>query len=118
VDGLLAAAEGFDYRLPELYGGQPRSQRARAPLPYPPACRPQAWAAASSVAVLAALAGLRPDVPRGCFYLSPLPSVVGLRRVEGLLVAGTPVNVDLGPEGPSVEGLLAGTALRAKPSSG
>jgi glycogen debranching enzyme len=111
IDGLLGAAEGFAYRLPELYGGHTRSPRARAPLPYPPACRPQAWAAASSVAVLAALAGLRPDVPRGRLCLSPLPSAVGLRRAEGLVVAGRAVNVELGPKGPSVEGLLAGISL-------
>jgi glycogen debranching enzyme len=49
VDGLLAAAEGFDFRMPELYSGDPASVR-RKPTPYPAACRPQAWAAAAAVA--------------------------------------------------------------------
>ena len=46
ADGLLAAAEAFDYRLPELYGGDDRAALGR-PVPYPAACRPQAWSAAA-----------------------------------------------------------------------
>lgn len=49
-DGLLAAAEGFDYRLPELHAGDPSTESSR-PVPYPSACRPQAWAAAAAVTV-------------------------------------------------------------------
>jgi glycogen debranching enzyme len=56
IEGLLSAAEAFDYRLPELYGGCERSRRRR-PVPYPASCHPQAWTAASSVAVLAAYLG-------------------------------------------------------------
>ena len=52
-EGLLSAAEHFDWSLPELYGGQPAS--AGPPVPYPQSCRPQAWAAASAVALLTAL---------------------------------------------------------------
>ncbi|MGC5171696.1 glycogen debranching N-terminal domain-containing protein [Microbacterium sp. DT81.1] len=49
IDGLLAAAEGFGFRMPELHSGDPRSQTS-LPTPYPAACRPQAWSAASAVA--------------------------------------------------------------------
>jgi glycogen debranching enzyme len=104
VEGLLGAAEGFGYRLPELYGGHTRRPGALAPLPYPPACRPQAWAAASSVAVLAALAGVRPDVPNGRISVRPLPSDVGLDLVDGMRVGGRRLSVRLGPGGPVVEG--------------
>ncbi|GHH82362.1 hypothetical protein GCM10018793_42020 [Streptomyces sulfonofaciens] len=56
AEGLLAAAEPFGFRLPELYGGT--SARDGEPvLAYPTACRPQAWAAAGAVAVLGYLEG-------------------------------------------------------------
>jgi glycogen debranching enzyme len=48
VDGLLAAAEGFGYRVPELHAGDASSDTSR-PTPYPAACRPQAWSAAAAV---------------------------------------------------------------------
>jgi glycogen debranching enzyme len=58
ADGLLRAAERFDYRLPELYGGTDR--RAGEPVvAYPAACRPQAWSAAGAVAVAGYLRGWR-----------------------------------------------------------
>jgi glycogen debranching enzyme len=49
-DGLLAAAASFDYRMPELHSGDARSEFSRA-VPYPAACRPQAWSAAAAIAV-------------------------------------------------------------------
>jgi glycogen debranching enzyme len=55
--GLLRAAEGFDYRLPELFGGQPADE-VWPPVPYPASCRPQAWAATSVVPVARALGAL------------------------------------------------------------
>jgi hypothetical protein len=55
VEGLLAAAEGFAYRMPELHGGDARDAVPR-PVPYPTACRPQGWSAAAAVAVLGACA--------------------------------------------------------------
>ena len=45
AEGLLRAALAFDRRLPELWSGEGR------PVPYPAACRPQAWSAASAVVV-------------------------------------------------------------------
>jgi glycogen debranching enzyme len=53
-EGLLRAAVTFDYRLPELYSGDGVAD-VPAPLPYPAACRPQAWSAAAAVAVWSAL---------------------------------------------------------------
>ncbi len=54
VDGLLDAAEGFHYRVPELHSGDPRTHSS-VPTPYPAACRPQAWSAAAAVVCLTAL---------------------------------------------------------------
>lgn len=55
--GLLQAAEGFGYRLPELFAGD-AADEVWPPIPYPAACRPQAWAAASAVPVALALGAL------------------------------------------------------------
>jgi glycogen debranching enzyme len=54
---LLDAAEHFGFRMPELYAGDQRGA-AGGPVPYPAACRPQAWSAAAAVHVIAALRGL------------------------------------------------------------
>lgn len=56
AEGLLAAADGFAYRLPELHAGDPASDSS-VPTPYPAACRPQAWSAAAAVVCLEILTG-------------------------------------------------------------
>jgi glycogen debranching enzyme len=56
VDGMLAAADGFGNRVPELHSGDPRSETP-VPTPYPAACRPQAWSAAGAVVAWSAMAG-------------------------------------------------------------
>ncbi|GAA3650425.1 glycogen debranching N-terminal domain-containing protein [Microbacterium marinilacus] len=55
ASGMLAAAEGFGYRVPELHGGDGASETA-VPTPYPAACRPQAWSAAAAVVAWSAIA--------------------------------------------------------------
>ncbi|MDG4808432.1 glycogen debranching N-terminal domain-containing protein [Micromonospora sp. WMMD1120] len=93
AEGLLGAAEAFDYRMPELYGGDDRALLTR-PVPYPAACRPQAWAAAGAVLLLQAAAGLYPDVPNGTVQLTPLAGPeLGALHVANLRVAGAPVTV-------------------------
>ena len=44
VGDLIDALALFEDRLPELFGGHPRAD-SDFPVPYPTACRPQAWAA-------------------------------------------------------------------------
>ncbi|GAA2271398.1 glycogen debranching N-terminal domain-containing protein [Glycomyces scopariae] len=51
VEGLLDAAEGFGFRMPELHAGFARAERDR-PVPYPAACRPQAWSATAALTCL------------------------------------------------------------------
>ncbi|MFJ6197180.1 glycogen debranching N-terminal domain-containing protein [Micromonospora sp. NPDC092111] len=112
AEGLLGAAEAFDYRLPELHGGDARDLLGR-PVPYPAACRPQAWSAASAVLLLQAGAGLHPDVPNGRVSVRPLAGPeFGALTVRGLRVAGVPVDVHVDHTGqPTVTGLPAGLHL-------
>lgn len=92
VEGLLRAAAGFGYRMPELHSGDPASEVA-VPVPYPAACRPQAWSAAASVAVLTAVLGLEPD--GGEVRTDPIASF-GPVAVDGIRVAGAPRRVSVG----------------------
>jgi len=98
IEALLSAAAAFDYRLPELFGGDARSEIG-VPVPYPAACRPQAWSAAASIAVLMAVTGLQPRA-NGPTQLVPMsPSPVGALHVRGLRIAGKRVAVELQPDG-------------------
>ncbi|MFF2999809.1 glycogen debranching N-terminal domain-containing protein [Streptomyces sp. NPDC057950] len=54
ADGLIAAAVHHGYRLPEVLAGYDRAATAR-PVPYPHSCSPQAWAAATPLALRTAL---------------------------------------------------------------
>lgn len=54
--GLLEASAHHGHRLPEVMAGYSREQHPR-PVPYPHSCSPQAWAAATPLAVLTALRG-------------------------------------------------------------
>ncbi|MFG3021663.1 glycogen debranching N-terminal domain-containing protein [Streptomyces sp. NPDC048254] len=91
--GLLAAAEHFGHRLPEMFGGEQRTDGS-APLPHPAACRPAATAAASGVLLLTTLAGIRPDAPAGTVTLRPVHSApLGELGLTGLRVAGAPFSI-------------------------
>jgi glycogen debranching enzyme len=87
-DALLEAASRFDdYRLPELFGGFAR-RPGEGPVPYPVACRPQAWAAGSIPHLLATGLGLSPDALHGRLrVVGPLlPEWVGRLSLEGMRV--------------------------------
>jgi glycogen debranching enzyme len=80
VGDLIDALGIFEDRLPELFGGH-RREPGDFPVPYPTACRPQAWAAGVPLAIVALCLGLQPDVPAGTVSLRPvLPT--GLHRIE------------------------------------
>jgi hypothetical protein len=70
ADGLLDAASAFDWRLPELFSSHSRAE-VPWPSPYPPSCRPQAWATAAAGALVQAMLGLDVNVPAGTVSLSP-----------------------------------------------
>ncbi|MBQ0986939.1 aminotransferase [Streptomyces sp. F63] len=54
--GLVDAAAAHGWRLPEVMAGYDRGDQP-APVPYPHSCRPQAWAAATPLALLTAVKG-------------------------------------------------------------
>jgi glycogen debranching enzyme len=108
---LVAAADQFDLRLPELFAGEQR-RRGFRPLPYPAACRPQAWAAGASLLILRAALGIHPHLPDRRLYLQPLwpppwrqltatlrvgPSelTISVDAVAGVTVTGLPPGLEL-----------------------
>jgi glycogen debranching enzyme len=110
VRGLLRAAPAFDYRLPELYGGDGAADLVR-PAAYPAACHPQAWAAAAGVGLLGMLTGLRPDVPAGVVHVGPAtPNVVGSLVVRGLRVGTDLLDVTVTDDGTAV-GVRGGAGI-------
>jgi glycogen debranching enzyme len=57
--GILDAAEFFQGRLPEAFGGYPREQ-TKYPVQYPTACSPQAWSTGAPLLLLRTMLGLEP----------------------------------------------------------
>jgi glycogen debranching enzyme len=78
--GILDAAEFFEGRLPEAFGGYERSV-TRYPVQYPTACSPQAWSTGTPLLLLRTMLGLEPvgdhlivdpALPRGIGHLELL----------------------------------------------
>ena len=95
--GLLAAAAGFGYRMPELHSGDPASSTT-VPIPYPAACRPQAWSAAAAISVLSSTLGLVPSAQDGTLHVSPT-STVGALTVSGLRLGTADVSLEVNADG-------------------
>jgi glycogen debranching enzyme len=94
-DGLLSAASQFDdLRLPELFGGFARRDHER-PVPYPVACRPQAWSAGAIPYLLKWGLGLSADgFERRLRVICPrLPGWVSRAQVTGIRVAGASIDL-------------------------
>ncbi|MGW5125920.1 amylo-alpha-1,6-glucosidase [Streptomyces sp. NPDC004069] len=99
ADGLLTASAAFEARLPELFAGHGAEAGPR-PAPYPASCRPQAWAAASSVLVLQSALGLSADVPAGTLTVTPtFARAYGPLTVTGLQAGGHPLDVTVRADG-------------------
>ncbi|HET9893441.1 MAG TPA: glycogen debranching N-terminal domain-containing protein [Streptosporangiaceae bacterium] len=114
ADGLLDAAETFEWRLPELFSGRARTETAW-PTPYPPSCRPQAWAAAAAGAIILAYLGLEVDVPALSARLAPPRAGgpdCGLRpaplRVDGLVAGHETFSAGIDADG---SGYVSGLSL-------
>ena len=94
--GLFDAAAAFPYlRLPELFSGAPRASQ-QSPVPYPVACRPQAFAAAALLQTTTAILGLAPDASANRLYLVKprLPHWLESVRVSGLKVGEATVDLN------------------------
>jgi glycogen debranching enzyme len=110
IGAMLEAAAHFEsFRLPELFCGHSREDGA--PVAYPVACSPQAWAAAAPFAWIAAMLGLAPDAAAGVLRLRPcLPPFLGRLSVRGLRVGGAVVDLEVTRDGSAAtvrEGRLA-----------
>jgi glycogen debranching enzyme len=95
VGEVFEAAQRFpDYRLPELFCGFDRED-AHAPVPYPVACSPQAWAAAAPFLFLTTMLGLRAYAERGELELHHphLPEWLGRVTIKDLRVGEASVDL-------------------------
>ncbi|MDG2519658.1 amylo-alpha-1,6-glucosidase [Lysobacter soli] len=111
------AAVGFDMRLPELFCGFPRVPGG-APVAYPVACLPQAWAAGSAFMSLQACLGIEidgpsaeivldhPRLPAGVEELSIRNLTLGERRAH-LVLKRVADRVAVFVEGPDAAGVVA-----------
>jgi glycogen debranching enzyme len=59
AEGIIDAAEYFDGRLPEAFGGYDR-ELTKYPVEYPTACSPQAWSTGAPLLLLRTMLGLEP----------------------------------------------------------
>jgi glycogen debranching enzyme len=101
--GLVRAAPTFNYRLPELFSGVSAAD-APLPVPYPSACRPQAWAAGGALLLVRALLGVEANLPTGRMTLRPLvPAPFERLELVGVPLAGGTVDLSLRDEAVSVE---------------
>jgi glycogen debranching enzyme len=83
---MLNAAGHFDYQLPEVFAGLPRTETP-FPIAYPTAARPQAWAAGAPVLLLQILLGLQADRRRfqvRSILPLELPAWAGTLRLTGI----------------------------------
>jgi len=95
LTGLFDAALKFELnRLPELFCGFPRVPD-EGPVPYPLACSPQAWSAASVFMLVQACLGLTINGVEGeiCFTRPELPVGLGELRIHNLKVAESTVDL-------------------------
>lgn len=95
-----------DHRLPELFCGFTRQAQHR-PVPYPVACKPQAWAAASVFLLLQAVLGMSVDAweSRVLFQNAHLPPWLERIDIRGLRVreARADLTITRGRRGIAVE---------------
>ena len=88
--GIIEAAEVFEGRLPEAFGGYQRSS-TRYPVRYPTACSPQAWSTGAPLLLLRAALGLEPRgdnlvvdpaLPKGIGHLALLDLPGRWKRID------------------------------------
>ena len=88
--GILDAAEVFEGRLPEAFGGYTRGQ-TKYPVRYPTACSPQAWSTGAPLLLLRTMLGLE---PHGEHLVVDPALPYGIGRLELLDIPGRWGRVD------------------------
>jgi glycogen debranching enzyme len=104
-EGMFDAASHMEMmRFPELFCGFPR-RRGTAPVLYPVACAPQAWASVVPFALLQACLGLEMDFAKReiRFHNPQLPKFLEEIRINDLELAGAKVNLRLRRRGSHTE---------------
>lgn len=110
ITGLLDAATYFGYRLPELFCGFGRDEFAE-PVPYPAACSPQAWAAATPFSFLRTLFRFDPEFQRQQIWCDPhVPDAYLPLTVSGLRLGELSLDVEVTRQGWHLSG-LEGTGI-------
>jgi glycogen debranching enzyme len=88
--GILDAADFFDGRLPEAFGGYDRDL-TKYPVQYPTACSPQAWSTGAPLLFLRTMLGLEPE---GDHLVVDPALPIGIGRIELLDIPGRWGHVD------------------------
>lgn len=112
--GLLAAAEAFGWRLPELLAGFDAGDVPH-PVTYPVACSPQAWSAAVPLLLLRTALRLDPDVPAGRVHVAPILADDVTVAVHGIPLAGGHLSVRARGTDVEVLGVPAGITVDRAP---
>jgi glycogen debranching enzyme len=91
---MIATAKAFpDWRIPELFGGQPR-RPGDDPISYPVACVPQAWSAAATFLCIRTMLGLSVGPNGARVTVDPLlPDGVNLFEASDLRVGAGKIDV-------------------------
>lgn len=111
ASGIMDAAEFSGGRLPELFCGFSRHHLA-APVPYPTACSPQAWAATAPIQIVSSLMRYDAVVSAGGVWLDPvLPESFGDLHITNAPLGGGRITIDIADSVPSVQGLPEGTVF-------
>ena len=94
MSDMFEAAVRFDMRLPELYCGFQRGA-GEAPVAYPVACLPQAWASGSVFMLLQSCLGLSIDGVRGEVHIDKprLPHGIDQLTIRSLSVGDRSIDV-------------------------
>ncbi|HEU4619467.1 MAG TPA: amylo-alpha-1,6-glucosidase [Gammaproteobacteria bacterium] len=97
--GVLEAAQSFESsRLPELFGGFPRSRGV--PVPYEEANIPQAWSSAVPIMIAQLILGLVPDAPRGRCHIQPrLPEWLAHLSLDGVRIGRGEIDIRVSRRG-------------------
>ena len=114
--GVLDAARATGGRLPELFCGFDREE-GEPPVPYPTACSPQAWSAATPLLILRTLLRLDPRIPDGRVHLAPVvPGGLLPLAVSGVSLGGASLTVDVDVDRWRLDGLPPGLDLLSAPA--
>jgi glycogen debranching enzyme len=105
---LLEAADYSDGRLPELFCGFARERFSR-PVPYPTACSPQAWAAATPIMLGRSLMQYDVHVSRGDLWMDPVfPEAIGNVHISNAPLGDSRLTINISGPASSIGGLPPG----------